>query len=555
MNKLFPILIALLLICSCEKKADPFEAELINSYGAIRADIARTACKIVGYDNDSILNLIKNNSLDSLKHGIAKNDTLYAVISAAKPLKGTQILVYHKNLRDTRRDFQYKLATFYPKREAEIEKSFHVYLKSIDQLTTKLLKKKEQENIQKRMAQVKTETSADSNPRLRTEHIVSIIVALIALVAVWNRKPIAKMFSKKTKRQKTAIPITSPEDNKDVPQKEKNAQSADTNKEPEALTNECNNEPTEVTNDKQIVSEDTYSRSLDTKGKMTASDAGEWIVVGASVQGNSHVDMKLPCQDNHVYEYLKEGWGIAITSDGAGSAKLSQIGSAAAVSRALFHFKELIAQEKWIEKSSLPTDNEWIKLSYKVLKTVRDELEALAQKNKLDLKDLSATIIVVIHSPVGLLTAHIGDGRAGYRDLEGQWHSLLTPHKGEEANQTIFIPSNFWNIPYYEMSGVFVPESKVVREPVSAFTLMSDGCEATSWLWNQKNESTGKFFDPNLPHDKFFNPLLETLQEFRKDKTPLDERAEKWFKFIQAGNKSFIRETDDKTMILGALYI
>lgn len=291
------------------------------------------------------------------------------------------------------------------------------------------------------------------------------------------------------------------------------------------------------------------------KGKWFAMDAGEWIVVGASVQGNGHIDMNLPCQDNHNYEYIKDGWGIAITSDGAGSAKLSHVGAAASVSRAMVHFKELVEKERWIEERTLPSDTDWMKKSYQVLKLVRNELDSLAKRNKCDIKDLSATIIVVIHSPLGLLAVHIGDGRAGYKDMAGEWHSLIKPHKGEEANQTIFIPSDFWDKPFYEMSGATVPESRVIREPISAFTLMSDGCESTSWLCNQFNKVTGKYYDPNCPHSKFFNPLIETLQSFRKDKESIEERQKKWYKFIKEGNDSFRKETDDKTMILGALYM
>lgn len=88
--------------------------------------------------------------------------------------------------------------------------------------------------------------------------------------------------------------------------------------------------------------------------------------------------------------------------------------------------------------------------------------------------------MVVIYSPLGLLAVHVGDGRMGYKTMSGEWKSMMTPHKGEEANQTIFLISEFWDIPNYELSGVLVPESIVIREPVQAFALMSDGCEHTA---------------------------------------------------------------------------
>ncbi len=299
---------------------------------------------------------------------------------------------------------------------------------------------------------------------------------------------------------------------------------------------------------------ETHACLTPQEGAFMAADAGLWIVVGASVQGNGHRKMELPCQDNHGYEYLGDGWGIAIVSDGAGSAKYSHMGSAATVARAMFHFKDLIEQKGWKQKGILPTEGEWLKLSYQMLKKVHDEIAALAAHNHCEPKDLNATLIVLIHTPLGLLVVHVGDGRAGYRDMDGHWLSLITPHKGEEANQTIFMESNFWNIPFFEMSGVLVPESVVLLAPVSGFALMSDGCESTSWLCNQFNEETKKYYDPNVPFDKFFEPLMETLFSFRNESMSLHERGQKWYAFIKEGNHAFIKETDDKTMILAALH-
>ncbi|MDR2652573.1 MAG: protein phosphatase 2C domain-containing protein, partial [Prevotellaceae bacterium] len=286
-----------------------------------------------------------------------------------------------------------------------------------------------------------------------------------------------------------------------------------------------------------------------------AVDKDEWIVVGASVVGNGHISTNLPCQDSHKYEYLGESWGIAVTSDGAGSAQNSHIGSKIVAERAVFHFKDLITRRNWIKKNELPTETEWSQICFATLKRVRNDMEMFAKQKNIELKSLYATAIVVIHTPDGILATHIGDGRAGYKNEKGEWKALIIPHKGEEANQTIFVPSDFWDIPAYKMSGVLVPESVVVTEKPFAFTLMSDGCENTAWLYNQQNETTSKFFDPNKPFPNFFKPLCDTLQSFRNDKVDEKERAEKWGNFIESGNPSFIKETDDKTMILGVVYM
>ena len=295
------------------------------------------------------------------------------------------------------------------------------------------------------------------------------------------------------------------------------------------------------------------SQVIVTEDTAFAFDNDEWIIVGASVTGNGHISLKLPCQDNHKYEYLGKGWGIAITSDGAGSAENSHIGSKLVAKRGIFHFQSLIEREGWITKNELPSDSKWQQLSYYAMKAVRNDLDAYSKAHDITLKSLSATAIVVVHSPIGILATHIGDGRAGYKNENGEWKNIIAPHKGEEANQTIFLSSDFWDIHYYVMSKVFVPEAVVVREKPFAFTLMSDGCESTAWLYNQKDEKTGHFFDPNVPFPDFFNPLCNTLHLFHNEKVGLEERKEKWKTFITSGTKSFEREQDDKTMILGVL--
>ena len=281
----------------------------------------------------------------------------------------------------------------------------------------------------------------------------------------------------------------------------------------------------------------------------SVTSTAKWVIVGASVKGNGHIQSNMPCQDNHMFESLDNGWGVAIVSDGAGSAAHSELGSKIVVSRGIFHFKKLIEKERWIDKQSLPTDIEWFQKSYAVLKDIRNDVMMVAQKNNIDVKSLSATCLVVIYSPFGLLTVHIGDGRMGYKSMSGEWKSMMTPHKGEEANQTIFLVSDFWSIPNYEMSGVLVPECRVIRENVKAFALMSDGCENTAWLCSALNSDTGRYEDRNLPFEKFFNPLEETLLTFDKNSILEEERQSKWYKFIESGTSGFTKEQDDKTMI------
>ena len=68
-------------------------------------------------------------------------------------------------------------------------------------------------------------------------------------------------------------------------------------------------------------------------------DDGTCCVIGSSVIGKNHIAMHLPCQDSCGYDNLGKGWGIAVTSDGAGSAEHSEVGSKVIVLRAIDCFK------------------------------------------------------------------------------------------------------------------------------------------------------------------------------------------------------------------------
>lgn len=277
-----------------------------------------------------------------------------------------------------------------------------------------------------------------------------------------------------------------------------------------------------------------------------------WIAVGSSVIGSSHLSSDMPCQDNNGFIDLANGWGIAVVSDGAGSARFSHTGSKIAVKCAIDQFKKAIIDRKWIEKATLPTDEEWQEVSFLMLKNIKDALSYFATKKQINITDLNATIIVIIHSPNGLLACHIGDGRAGYKNSQGEWRPLITPHKGDEANQTIFLPSDYWEKPYARLSGVRVPEAIVIRDTVQAYALMSDGCESTAWEFNLFNPEKKCFYDPNKPYSRFFNPCVEQVLNLCSEHIAPYIIKREWTKFLKEGNDTLRNEPDDKTLILVA---
>ena len=134
MRKHFLVIFSL-LFCANNLWAQLNDSVLIDCYGSIRADMVRTVCQLVGLKNDSVLKNISNSSLKAFKDAIAEQDTLITVMAVAKPLDGTDILTYWKNMREMRRDFQYQLSIIFPKNEIQIEDAFRKYIQLIDDLT------------------------------------------------------------------------------------------------------------------------------------------------------------------------------------------------------------------------------------------------------------------------------------------------------------------------------------------------------------------------------------------------------------------------------------
>jgi hypothetical protein len=281
-----------------------------------------------------------------------------------------------------------------------------------------------------------------------------------------------------------------------------------------------------------------------------AIEVNDFLLIGDKIIGKSHIRNNKPCQDSFYYLDLGDGWGIAVVSDGAGSAKLSDIGSNFTVELATNIFKQSIFHLDLISKKQFLPLKEWSQIAIFNFLWIKNMIEVFSRNNQLEASDLACTIIVTIYSPFGLLTAHIGDGRAGYKDSDGEWKSMMTPHKGEEANQTIFITSD-WVNREIKMSGVPVPECRVIEGDIKAFMLMSDGCEAGTYECLKYDESKGRYFDVNMPYAELFDHLYEKVIKMKNENKSIEEMNEKWADFLKDGNRTLEKEPDDKTMIFG----
>ena len=274
-----------------------------------------------------------------------------------------------------------------------------------------------------------------------------------------------------------------------------------------------------------------------------------WVVAYASVIGNGHILMNLPCQDSCEHKRINDTWGVAVVSDGAGSAAHSDIGSDF-VARNMAHcLEEVLERRKWSTEGELPTEEEWREEGVKALQIVRQRLEQFSQAKEYKIADLACTVLAVLYSPFGILTAHIGDGRAAYSVEPDKWEALIEPFRGSEVNETVFITSNIWTT---EGVDIYI-ETGIVKGAIRAFALLSDGCENGSFEVNVWDEETQKYHDPNRPYGKFFEPNLKGMLQLKKENKPQEEINKIWGGFLKDGSKQFKHETDDKTMIFAVL--
>lgn len=552
--KQFAVFLALLFgsgYMHAEKKHD-LGRILFQTYDSIRIEMIRTACEIGGIKDSAFLKEISEGRVDSaIAHHHINPNVAQLLHQSNKIISGADHRKYDIAIRTVRANLMGRLLIQDYRNEKVILQKFDIHKKGLDSVFTevndymKAVKDTTLADFQKKYPNSKFLPLSEAKNGKNEDGANYLYIAIVAVVALAvilamlyfayelkkNKKSLIAMQNQMNRQHEKQGEHTNEQANSTEPSQQSNI-----GKSVQDLTHQTNDAITQ-NDDFEIDKVNAFTESHD-----------KWIVVGTSVIGNSHISMGLPCQDNNKYVYLKNGWGIAITSDGAGSAKHSDTGSRIVVERGIHYFQSVIEQKQWAERNVLPTEAEWTSIAYTTLKAIRTDLEKFAATKRLELGSLSATIIVVIHTPRGFLTTHVGDGRAGYKDDTDEWKALITPHKGEEANQTIFLTSDFWNLPYYVMSGVMVPESHVVYCRPVAFTLMSDGCEHTAWQCNMKNEKTGVFFDPNKPFERFFNPLVDDLSN-----GTTNDLKTRWARFIAQGNDSFKNESDDKTMILGVL--
>jgi hypothetical protein len=174
---------------------------------------------------------------------------------------------------------------------------------------------------------------------------------------------------------------------------------------------------------------------------------------------------------------------VVACADGAGSARLSQEGSALACRR----FVEVACEALEREGPEAVRDPERIRGWYG---QVRRALEEEAAQREVPVRELSCTLLTAVVGENASVFAQVGDGAIVVRE-GGGYVPVFWPQVGEYANTTWFVTSP-------DMEQVLQVSS---REPVDEVALFTDGLQMMAL-----------HFASRSVHRPFFEPLFAALR-------------------------------------------
>lgn len=164
-----------------------------------------------------------------------------------------------------------------------------------------------------------------------------------------------------------------------------------------------------------------------------------WRYALASVMGTSHVKSSDPCQDAGACEVVDGARDndvlIAVACDGAGSAKLSQVGSAQTCRFIIQRLKDEMRQGLSVAEITK-------EVATRIVLDAQENLRLAAEMSGVTGRDLACTLVAGIIAPEAAAFFQVGDGVAivGPRSEPiNEFCWVFWPERGEYANTTTFL--------------------------------------------------------------------------------------------------------------------
>jgi serine/threonine protein phosphatase PrpC len=244
-----------------------------------------------------------------------------------------------------------------------------------------------------------------------------------------------------------------------------------------------------------------------------------WQVVSASVTGKSHEKQNLPCQDAQGYKHLSDSCLIFAVADGAGSAKLADLGANIAVKIALETLEKQI--------NSVDIDLVWEDYLKLALNQALTAIQTESITQETEVRELATTLILGIATPELVAVAQVGDGAIVVEDKTGNIQELTIPASGEYLNETIFLISP---------NALETAQINLWSGQAKYLAAFSDGLQMLALKMPE-----GK------PHHPFFSPLFKFVETIT-DETDAQEQL---IGFLRSPRVTQ-RTDDDLTLILAS---
>lgn len=245
-----------------------------------------------------------------------------------------------------------------------------------------------------------------------------------------------------------------------------------------------------------------------------------WAVLAAAVRGARHEKNGQPCQDAVAWRLTRDGTLLAAVADGAGSARLSELGAETAARTVLEHLEA--APELATFGQDVPAAQARL---WAAFRAARDALSRVAEQRQAQPAELATTLLVCVATHQRLWAAQVGDGAVVHATGDGSWRALTRPAAGEYLNETVFLTS-----------ATALEQLQVVSwaGAAPALALFSDGLQRLALKMPEA-----------VPHAPFFQPLFAWFR--RAGDTPAArEQLVAWLRSPRVTE----RTEDDLTLLL-----
>lgn len=268
-------------------------------------------------------------------------------------------------------------------------------------------------------------------------------------------------------------------------------------------------------------------RNLPPKQEGKSIRNSRFSAFAVSLQGASHVQKGVPCQDYSDVRIL-DGCGIIIggIADGVGSCPLSHWGAYIAVSEALDYVEDQIrGHEKALR------DEELYEILNHAFRHAENMVAKAADAAAQAVRNLQSTLTVTVYDGSNLYCCHVGDDGVVAQQQNGEVKLATNRLKGEEASSVYPLQTGSWEI-------------TKVKNAVAGFLMATDGVLDAFALMYSDYENINYF-------NRIYYPFMEPALYGMTDKKAADaarKTLEFYRKYLESpGYRSKV--TDDLTLV------